>query len=142
MQLLKQKDGIWQIGAGETINWSTPEQFQDNAALLLNVDDEPKTDWASACIIAVNFPSITDGRGLSLAVLLRQRIGFKGDLRAVGAVHEDIVHFMLRCGFTSFELANDRNPENALNQLAPYSNHYQNSVIAPLPSIVRLATQA
>jgi uncharacterized protein (DUF934 family) len=106
---------------------------------MLEVSTEPQTEWINANIIAIEFPAFTDGRGLSLAALLRQRVGFSGDLRAVGAVHEDIVHFMLRCGFSSFELPEDRDPTTVLEQLTPYSQHYQGSVIAPLPTLLRTA---
>ena len=138
-QLLNQQDGRWSISASTDTAWVSLEEYQPNAALLLDVDAEPQAAWASACLIGIDFPALTDGRGLSLAALLRQRVGFTGDLRAVGAVHEDILHFMLRCGFTSFELADDRDPEIVLGQLAPYSQHYQASVINPLPALVRLA---
>lgn len=138
-QLLNQQDGRWQMSASTETTWISPEEFQPDAALLLDVDAEPQAEWADASLIGVNFPALTDGRGLSLAALLRQRIGFTGDLRAVGAVHEDIVHFMLRCGFTSFELADERDPAIVLQQLTPYSQHYQGSVIDPLPALVRLA---
>ena len=138
-QLLNQRGGRWHISASTDTAWVSLEEFQPNAALLLDVDAEPQAAWASARLIGIDFPALTDGRGLSLAALLRQRVGFTGDLRAVGAVHEDILHFMLRCGFTSFELADDRDPEIVLGQLAPDSQHYQTSVINPLPALVRLA---
>ena len=138
-QLLNQQGGRWHISASTDTAWVSLEEFQPDAALLLDVDAEPQAAWASARLIGIDFPALTDGRGLSLAALLRQRVGFTGDLRAVGAVHEDILHFMLRCGFTSFELADDRDPEIVLGQLTPYSQHYQASVINPLPALVRLA---
>ena len=103
-QLLKQQDGVWQITNSQPIDWSAAESFSTGSTLKLAVDVEPETAWASASLIAVDFPALTDGRGLSLAALLRQRIGYAGDLRAVGAVHEDLLHFLLRCGFSSFEL--------------------------------------
>lgn len=138
-QLLRQQAGHWQMSRSESIDWVTPEQFQADCALMLEISAEPQPEWVNANIIAIEFPAFTDGRGLSLAALLRQRVGFSGDLRAVGAVHEDIVHFMLRCGFSSFELPEDRDPTTVLQQLTPYSQHYQGSVIAPLPTLLRTA---
>ena len=136
-QLLKQQDGVWQITDSQPTDWSAAESFSTGSALKLAVDVEPKTAWASASLIAVDFPALTDGRGLSLAALLRQRIGYAGDLRAVGAVHEDLLHFLLRCGFSSFELPAERDPAIALQLLAPYSNFYQGSVMDPLPALLR-----
>ncbi len=53
-------------------------------------------------LVAVAFPAYTDGRGYSMASLLRTRLGFEGELRAVGDVLLDQIPYMLRCGFTSF----------------------------------------
>jgi uncharacterized protein (DUF934 family) len=55
-------------------------------------------------LIAVDFPIYRDGRGFSTARLARERYHFKGDLRAVGDVLQDLVFFMLRCGFSSLAL--------------------------------------
>jgi len=54
-------------------------------------------------LVVLNFPKFTDGRAYSQARLLRERLGYKGELRATGAVFRDQVPFMLRCGFDSFE---------------------------------------
>ncbi len=64
-------------------------------------------------LIAVEFSTFRDGRGYSLARLLRQRHGFAGDLRAVGDVLRDQLDLMWRCGFTS-ALLRDRDPLAAL----------------------------
>ena len=88
-------------------------------------------------LIAVRFPAFNDGRGLSLAVLLRTRLGFDGELRAIGAVHEDIVHFMNRCGFDSYSLADHRNFETALHAIDDPLEHYQGSVRDPEPAFRR-----
>lgn len=102
-------------------------------SLLLEVDAEPDSAVANAPAIAINFPAFNDGRGLSLAVLLRTRLGFTGELRAVGDVHQDILHYMRRCGFDSYLLPDGRDPQQALRLLTPYSAHYQASVEDPQP---------
>ena len=56
--------------------------------------------------IDLNFPKFTDGRAYSQARLLRERLGYRGGLRATGAVFLDQLPFMLRCGFDSFEVTN------------------------------------
>jgi uncharacterized protein (DUF934 family) len=53
-------------------------------------------------LIELNFPKFTDGRAYSQARLLRERLGYTGELRATGAVLRDQLSFMLRCGFDSF----------------------------------------
>lgn len=57
-------------------------------------------------LVAVSFPAYNDGRGFSQASLLRERLGFSGDLRAVGDVLLDQIAHMLRCGFSSLAITN------------------------------------
>jgi len=54
-------------------------------------------------LVVLNFPKFSDGRGYSQARLLRGRLGYAGELRAVGNVLQDQLPFLLRCGFDSFE---------------------------------------
>jgi len=54
-------------------------------------------------LIAVQFPSATDGRGFSLARQLR-RLGFKGLLRASGPLFSDQFPQALACGFDEVEI--------------------------------------
>ncbi len=61
-------------------------------------------DVARFGLIALEFPSFTDGRAYSSARLLRERYGFTGELRAVGNVLRDQFAFMQRCGFDTFEV--------------------------------------
>ena len=77
-------------------------------------------------LIAVAFPAFNDGRGFSHASLLRERLGYANELRAVGDVLIDQVPLMLRCGFDSFAVTNEtalrRLSENRLPGIAV---HYQ-----------------
>ena len=66
-------------------------------------------------LIALKFDKFADGRAFSYAELLRERHGFKGDLRATGEVLLDEIALMLRCGFTSFEVT-DANTLRALKE--------------------------
>ncbi len=54
--------------------------------------------------VEVNFPKFGDGRGYSIARLLRERYGYKGELRAVGEVVRDHLFYMESCGFDAFLL--------------------------------------
>lgn len=57
-------------------------------------------------LVAVAFPAFSDGRGFSHASLLRSRLGFGGEVRAVGDVLIDQIPLMLRTGFNSFTVTN------------------------------------
>ena len=104
-----------------------------SAGLYLNVDAEPEAGFCSAEIIGIEFPTFNDGRGLSLAVLLRERLGFTGDLRALGDVHPDMLHYLQRSGFTSFDLPQNRDLATAQAAMMPYTAYYQGSVAEPTP---------
>jgi phosphoadenosine phosphosulfate reductase len=58
-------------------------------------------------LITVEFPAFTDGRGYTLARLLRDRLGYRGELRAVGDVQRDQFAFLRRCGFDGTENGNE-----------------------------------
>ncbi|MEZ5557417.1 MAG: DUF934 domain-containing protein [Pseudomonadales bacterium] len=101
--------------------------------LLLGVDAEPDERFLAAPLIGIEFPAFHDGRGLSLAVLLRSRLGYAGELRAVGDVQPDLIHYYRRCGFDSFVLPKGRSVAPGSAILAPYSDYYQASVRNPRP---------
>jgi uncharacterized protein (DUF934 family) len=63
-------------------------------------------DAADRPLVALRFDKFGDGRAFSYAILLRERHGFAGELRAVGDVLIDEIPLMLRCGFTSFDVTN------------------------------------
>ena len=57
-------------------------------------------------LVACEFPCPGEGRGYTQGRLLRERYGFRGELRAVGAgVKQDLMFLLARCGFDAFELA-------------------------------------
>jgi uncharacterized protein (DUF934 family) len=89
-------------------------------------------------LIAIRFGAMNDGRGLSLAVLLRGRYGYRNELRAFGVVHEDLLHYMRRCGFDSFLIPDGRDPEIALAVCRGMTDYYQASVVNPVPAFRRV----
>ncbi len=104
--------------------------LQRNAPLgiRLRSDQPPKLvldDLDRFAVVALEFPRFGDGRAYSYARLLRERYGFRGELRAVGNVLRDQALFMLRCGFDAFELAEDSALEGWRESLAEISVFYQ-----------------
>ena len=79
-------------------------------------------------LITVDFPSFTDGRGYSIARLLRERLNYRGELRAVGEILRDQLFYLARCGFDSFALRDDQDIEAALKAFADFSEVYQAAV--------------
>lgn len=117
-------------------------QWKGEPAVLLGPADDPaalagRLDGVK--VIAVEFPQFTDGRGYSTGRLLRERYGYKGELRAVGEVLRDTLFYLSRCGFDSFALAEGANLEAALESLSDFSEGYQVSVERPRPLFRRRA---
>lgn len=78
-------------------------------------------------VIAVDFPKFADGRGYSIAYNLRARLGYQGELRAIGDVLRDQLFYMQRVGFNAFATRPDRNIHDALKGLTDFSDVYQTS---------------
>jgi uncharacterized protein (DUF934 family) len=76
-------------------------------------------------VVALVFPTFRDGRAYSQARLLRERYGFKGELRAIGQVLRDQFVFMLRAGFDSFEVKKDADAEAFAATAKRYTVFYQ-----------------
>ncbi len=93
----------------------------------LSSDDLPDQIQALASVplVAIEFPKFTDGRGYSSARLLRERLGYKGEMRAVGEVLRDQLFYMARCGFDSFALKAGKDIEGALAAFDDFSVSYQ-----------------
>lgn len=130
-QLLRNNGQNWEIVDEGDVHWLTEDDWLSGQPLLVGVDSEPNATWLDASAIAVDFPALTDGRGLSLAVLLRTRLLYTGDLMARGNVHEDIVHFLARSGFNVIELPEGKDLQTALTWVNPHSGYYQPSVANP-----------
>jgi uncharacterized protein (DUF934 family) len=80
----------------------------------------------SLSLVAVEFPNAADGRGYSQGRLLRERFGFGGELRALGAgVRQDQVFLLARCGFDAIELAAGEDAAAARRALQRYDVAYQ-----------------
>jgi uncharacterized protein (DUF934 family) len=88
-------------------------------------------------LVAVHFPKAVDGRGYSTARLLRERYGYRGELRAIGDVQRDQLLFLSRCGFDAFVLKEGADPQAALTAFSDFSEAYQGSVENPLPLFQR-----
>lgn len=58
-------------------------------------------------VVAVAFPAFTDGRGYSTARILREFMGYRGEIRAVGNVLLDQIPLMRRCGIDAFVVTNE-----------------------------------
>jgi uncharacterized protein (DUF934 family) len=110
--------------------------------LVLEPTDDPALlagALAEVRVIAVNFPKYSDGRGYSIARLLRERYGYRGELRATGVVARDQLHAMAQCGFDTFELREGEDAQAALAAFGDFSEAYQASAAQRVPLFRRRA---
>lgn len=84
-------------------------------------------------LVSIAFPAFADGRGFSLARLLR-RAGFKGELRASGRLVADQYAHAAGCGFDTIEIPDDLAERQGEAQwraaLETYSRSYQRGYVA------------
>ena len=103
---------------------------EHKVAVQIAADEDPEDlndDLSDIDIIILPFVSYVDGRSYSHAYKLRTRLGFKGEIRAVGDVHYDQLDFLTRVGCNAFELPEGDNYEVALSALSEFSDVYQPS---------------
>lgn len=103
------------VARGEAGVWLAPGD--DPAAIVPDVARVP--------VIAVEFPSFTDGRGYSTARLLRERHRYAGELRAIGDVGRDQLYALRQAGFDAFVLRAGADAQTALAGLADFTDGYQ-----------------
>ncbi len=95
--------------------------------VVVRSDESPLdiVEPSSLPLIAIDFPKFSDGRGYSTARLLRERIEYRGELRAVGNVLRDQLFYMLRCGIDSFALQSGKDVQGALEAFDEFTVTYQ-----------------
>jgi len=109
--------GVWLVGN---------EEIETVAELLIK-----------APVVAIQFPKFVDGRGFSMARLLRERYGYQGEIRAIGEIIRDQLYLLQRCGFNAFEFGAEVDLAEARKSLADFSDAYQVAVDQPIPLFKR-----
>lgn len=100
--------------------------------------EELAADIHLFAVIGVDFPKFTDGRGYSISYNLRARLGFTGEVRAIGDVLRDQLFYMQRVGFDAFAVRADKNIHDALKGLSVFSETYQHSLDQKSPLFRRV----
>jgi len=103
----------------------------ERIGVWLKSDEDPALiaeDLPLFGVVAVAFPKVADGRGYSIGQLLRERYGYRGELRAIGDVQRDQLHFLGQCGFNAFALRPGEDPEKAMAAFGELNETYESSV--------------
>jgi uncharacterized protein (DUF934 family) len=117
---------------------ATKQQIQGRSAPLgvSWPNDRPESELApflnELALIALEFPVFRDGRAFTQARLLRERHGFKGEIRATGDVLRDQFLFMVRAGFDAFEVKKAADADAFAKVLHEFTLHYQPAADGPL----------
>ncbi|WP_395671057.1 DUF934 domain-containing protein [Phenylobacterium sp.] len=135
----------WAIPKGDVIISLTRFQAEGEALLaegrkvgvVLDSHEEVEAlayDLPRLSVVAFNFPKFGDGRAYTNARLLRERFGFKGEVRAVGDVLREQALFMVRTGFDAYEPADGSTPETWGAAVDRYRHVYQRGADARSPA--------
>jgi uncharacterized protein (DUF934 family) len=93
-------------------------------------------DLPRIAMVALAFPKFRDGRHYSNARVLRERYGYKREVRAVGDVLREQAQFMLRCGIDAYEPADGSSPEAWETAVARFRHVYQRGADEREPAFV------
>ncbi|MCI5045444.1 MAG: DUF934 domain-containing protein [Aquisalinus sp.] len=124
--LLKLKNNKLEVAAGDDATL--------NSLTLDNDASVAETSEVTADIVILNFPTFKDGRAYTQARQLREQLGFKGDVRATGDIIRDQILYLVRCGFTSFEVSPSTDVEGLNAALVEFENFYQPAADQVLPA--------
>lgn len=129
---------LWQAQAAELRHRAQASSL----GVWLAPDEDPSAiadDVNNFAVIGVSFPKFADGRGFSTGRLLRERYGFKGELRAFGDISRDQLFYLSRVGFNSFVFPPGRSLEDALQAFKDFPETYQGAIDQPNPLFRRRA---
>ncbi|MFT6387752.1 MAG: hypothetical protein ACJAUP_001124 [Cellvibrionaceae bacterium] len=140
------KDSLQTVPEGQTIVplelWRSQSELKarSDIGVWLNNDSDLSLvaeELITLPIIAINFPIFMDGRGFSLARLLRERYGYQGEIRAIGHIIRDQLCYLKRCGFNAFTFDESVDINSAVASLNDFTEAYQTSVDMPQPLFKR-----
>ena len=117
----------WQINKKTLISTGKP------VGLRVRGDESPANfsiDLRHFSLIAIEIPTFTDGRGYSLAKILRETNQYTGEIRAVGDILPDQAQYLNRVGFDALELPSEESANLALKKLTEFSVSYQASLVS------------
>ncbi|MEZ5894797.1 MAG: DUF934 domain-containing protein [Parvularculaceae bacterium] len=99
-------------------------------------NDEPVENLASVLdefeVVILEAPTFTDGRVFSQARLIRERLGYGGEIRVRGDVLPDQARFLACCGVDTIDIG-DAQPHEFIKNLSVYSVFYQSGAVVSAP---------
>lgn len=122
-------NGQWLIPAEAWLD--NPSAYEGiNIGIWIATDFNPDLltkNMAKLPVIAIVFGAFADGRGFSLARILREDCDYTGELQAAGGYMQDQLFFLQRCGFNAYCVNDDADIESMKESLGDFSDSYQAS---------------
>jgi uncharacterized protein (DUF934 family) len=112
------------------------DDFYGEVTIWLNSDQnvhEIAAELENLPLVALNFPVFSDGRSYTNARELRETLGYKGEVRAIGDVLRDQLYYMSRCGFDTFSMRSDQDLDECLTAFNDFHTGYQGGIDQPNP---------
>lgn len=112
------------------------DKWNGNVGIIIPTDANPSSLTPAlnkAPAIAISFGAFADGRGFSLARILREDCDYQGELQASGDYMQDQLYYLKRCGFDSYVVGDDADINSALESLGDFTDNYQASSDEPRP---------
>ena len=121
---------FWEIYKSEI------EEYSGQIAIWLDSDEmasDIEAELHNFPLIALNFPVFSDGRSYTNARELRGHLNYQGEIRAIGDVLRDQLFYMSRCGFNTFAIRHDQDPNACIQALSDFSTGYQACTVEAEP---------
>ena len=112
------------------------EEYSGQIAIWLDSDEmasDIEAELHNFPLIALNFPVFSDGRSYTNARELRGHLNYQGEIRAIGDVLRDQLFYMSRCGFNTFAIRHDQDPNACIQALSDFSTGYQACTVEAEP---------
>lgn len=113
---------VWQARRAELIHREYEHGWP--LGVWLAAEESPKEigrDIDDFTVIAVEFDRFTDGNSYATARLLRERYGYKGELRAIGDVPRDKLTYQHQVGFDAFAVRANQKVGSVLTGLFDFN---------------------
>lgn len=128
----------WNREKSNIVEWASGNESQYGIRIPNTLDvNDLGDEWLILSIAVLDFPEFADGRALSQARVLRDQLGFTGEIRATGDVQRDQMYHMSRSGVNAFAVKDGRDIEAAVQSLRDFTLAYQGAADNPTPGFRR-----
>jgi uncharacterized protein (DUF934 family) len=113
-----------------------------NLGVRLEADEGPEAlilELPRLAVLALTFAKLRDGRAYSAARVARERLGFRGELRAVGVVVLEMAGPLIRCGFDAVAPSDSSTPEQWTRVAGRFRHVYQRAADGRAPAFAERA---